>query len=681
MPEPKPQSSTTPSSTSASSTSTPAAEPPRPQFDHKFFVRIGLNAVAFLAIGILLIFVLGLAQRVGWIGAPDVAAPEEAATPGQIYMCPMHPQIQQPNPGRCPICSMELELSSADASDAQDEYGVTIQPAARRLANIRTAEVERRPVEKQIDSVGRIAIDESRKATIAAYVSGRIERLFADYTGVQVAQGDHLAVIYSPELYAAQVEYLEGRRSLEGMTAGSLGTVQRAQQRLVAGSRQRLTELGMTSEQLNELDQSQEPRSRLTIYAPIGGTVIQKLVVEGQYVELGEPIYEIANLSTVWLLLQLFPEDASLVRFGQQVDVEVQSLPGRTLQGRVAFVDPLVDQRTRTVDVRVELLNEQRQLRPGDYARAEVHVPLGEQGEVYDADLAGKWISPMHPQIITDEPGPCPICGMDLVPTSHYGYTDTPVPQPEVLVVPRQAVLMTGATSLVYVETEVGRFEIRPVKLGPILQNEAVILDGVAEGEQVAVSGNFLIDSQMQLAGKPSLIDPERAMAAREVATNEPLQIAYDEAESIPGSTGELLERLYEAYFSLVATLAADTVPSEAEVSAVDQTAARLSEMDDFPEPLREHTTTIVEGVAHLHHRSLEEAREQFKVVSRNVLLLATAVRGEDASEPVIHYWCSMVLGGEGDWLQGSEPPTNPYWGSKMLRCAQHEQKIQLPTD
>ena len=122
---------------------------------------------------------------------------------------------------------------------------------------------------------------------------------------------------------------------------------------------------------------------------------------------------------------------------------------------------------------------------------------------------------PMHPEIRQKGPGSCPICGMDLVPTSEYGYTDAPVPQPEVLVVPRRAVLMTGSTSLVYVETVPGRFEIRPVTLGPLLRDEAVIVDGVTAGEQVAVNGNFLIDSQMQLAGKPSLIDPTRVVAAK----------------------------------------------------------------------------------------------------------------------------------------------------------------------
>ncbi|MEX0610942.1 MAG: efflux RND transporter periplasmic adaptor subunit [Pirellulales bacterium] len=693
MAEPKRQPSTLSSPTTPAESAPPESkepavyqhpsanreEPPRPQLDRNFFVRAGVNAAAFLLAGLLLIVLLGMLQRMGWIGAAASAtATQQTAPGGAIYTCPMHPQIRQPKPGRCPICSMPLVLAKTGDEGAQDANAVTVEPAARRLANIQTAPVEKRPVEKPIESIGRIAIDESRLATISAYVAGRIERLFADYTGVAVAQGDHLVVIYSPQLYAAQVEYLESGRTLAAMAAATLPAVHRSQKQLVESSRQRLSELGMTNEQLAELDQSQEPRSRITTYAPIGGTVIEKLVVEGQYVEVGEPIYRIADLSTVWLVLQLFPEDAALVRFGQRVDVEVQSLPGQMLEGRVAFVNPVVDDKTRTVDVRVEMLNDRRLLRPGDYARAQVIVPLGEKGQVYDADLAGKWISPMHPQIIRDEPGQCPICGMDLISTSEYGYADTPVPQPEVLVVPRRAVLMTGSTSLVYVETEAGRFEIRPVKLGPLLRDEAVILEGVSAGEQVAVSGNFLIDSQMQLAGKPSLIDPTRAVAAKAEA-GEPLSIPADKAQPIPSDAGRNLERLYASYFTLVASLAADRVPSEVEVVAVEQAAAHLAESESLGPPLREHSTAIAKGVAHLHHRSLEEAREQFKAISRHILLLVAVARGEEANKPVFHYYCAMVPGGGGDWLQADEPPTNPYWGSKMLRCAQHQEQLQPP--
>lgn len=152
-------------------------------------------------------------------------------------------------------------------------------------------------------------------------------------------------------------------------------------------------------------------------------------------------------------------------------------------------------------------MNEQHHLKPGDYATARITLPIGPQGQVFDADLAGKWISPMHPQIIRPEPGACPICGMDLVPTSRYGFAEQPLPQPKLISVPRSAVLLAGGNSVVYVESKPGTFEVRPVTIGRLLRERVVVLQGLKPGEQVATAGNFLIDSQMQLAGKPSLID------------------------------------------------------------------------------------------------------------------------------------------------------------------------------
>jgi hypothetical protein len=248
--------------------------------------------------------------------------------------------------------------------------------------------------------------------------------------------------------------------------------------------------------------------------APIDGTVIEKQAVEGQYVKEGQVIYQLADLSTVWLMLELFPEDAALIHYGQKVEAVVQSLPGKVFSGRVAFVDPVVDVKRRTVGVRVVVPNPQGLLRVGDYAKAAIRVPVGsadgQKAPIYDPDLAGKWISPRHPQIVQDLPGVCPVCGTDLVPASDLGFAEEPTAREDCLVVPRSAVLMNGGYSVVYVETEPGRFELRQVTLGAVCRDRVAVLDGLATGELVATSGNFLIDSQMQLAGNPSLIDPSK---------------------------------------------------------------------------------------------------------------------------------------------------------------------------
>ncbi|OYP37955.1 hypothetical protein CGZ80_03790 [Rhodopirellula sp. MGV] len=630
------------------------------------FGRVGM----FFASGVLLIVLLGLAQRLGWIrSGPGGPANPSANAAQETYTCPMHPQIRQPGEGRCPICGMPLVPAASSGGDL-DDFAIKIEPAQRRLANIQTETVQSHPVTSTIRTIGSIQIDESRQATLSSYIDGRIERLFADYTGVLVNQNDHLAVIYSPQLYAAQVEYLEAKNSLAKLSGSTLDSIRQTQQKLVQNSRQRLIEYGMTPEQLAEIDQSGEAQSRLTIYAPIGGTVIEKMAEEGMYLSAGEPIYRVANLNTVWLMLQLYPEDASRVRFGQQVSAELNSLPGVALQGRVAFVDPSVDRKNRTVGVRVEFRNDDGKLRPGDYAEATIDVPIGPQGEVYDAELANKWISPMHPQIIRDAPGECPICGMALVPTSRYGYSDRPVDRKNSLTIPRSALLMAGEHSVVYVETEPGRFEIRSVKVGPIVDNNVVIQDGVQAGEQVATAGNFLIDSQMQLAGKPSLIDPTRAIA-KQAIRNEPLQFENIQVASFDGPTGQSLEQLYQAYFRIQSSFAEDKKPNAANVERLQSSTQKLLEDSSLTDDVKQQLDNIAKNTAHLHHLPIDQARVQFKTISHAVIRLATEARGAQAEQPFYQFFCPMVKQGEGDWLQNNDQLLNPYWGSEMLHCGE----------
>jgi Cu(I)/Ag(I) efflux system membrane fusion protein len=621
-------------------------------------LRTLLKPTLVFGAGVLIIVALGVAQRIGWLtgGGGETTA---ASADDQVFTCAMHPQIRQPNAGRCPICGMALVPATTAATDL-NELSVKIEPAQRRLANIQMAQAKREPVSATIQTVGAIAIDESRMATVAAYIDGRLERLFADYTGVEVSKGDHLAVIYSPQLYSAQVEYIETRKALR-KTSSSLASVRQAQEKLAANSRKRLIELGMTEEQLSELDETEEPKSRLTIYTDIGGTVIEKLAVEGKYVKAGEPIYRIADLSTVWLMLELYPEDAARIRYGQRVEAEMQSIPGQVFNGRVAFIDRQVNPQKRTVGVRVEFLNNDGELRPGDYAKATIFLSIGQKGEVYDSELAGRWISPMHPQIISDTPGKCTICGMDLVPTTRYGYSNEPVAQPTSLYVPRSAVLMAGNSSVVYVETEPGRFQIRAVTLGPILRDKVIILGGLEEGERVATAGNFLIDSQMQLAGKPSLIDPTRAIAAqRERKT--PLEFSDIQVSSVSGPAGDDLESLFAAYFNIQQTLAEDKKPTEADATALHQLAKVLESAPALSNEVQTQLSEIAKHSEHLHHVDLDKARhESFRQISRSIVTLATMVRGDGATETFHHMFCPMAKRGAGDWLQPTSDPRDPY--------------------
>jgi Cu(I)/Ag(I) efflux system membrane fusion protein len=419
------------------------------------------------------LFLIGLAQRWGWLpGGSEAAADAQisAGGDGLQYICPMMCTPPTSAPGRCPVCSMELVASAADVGG--DRSAVEIDPASRRLLGIQTAVVQRRPARQRLRSVGELGYDESTMKTLAAYVDGRVERLLANYTGVVVAKDDRLAWLYSPRLYAGQVELLLARRR-QTDTAAGIGSASVGG--LYANARRRLTELGMTDSQIESMEQSGEADSRLYLIAPIAGTVIEKLASEGDYVREGDPIYRLADLSRLWLQLRLFPEDAARVQVGQPVEAEVQSYPGRVFPGSVDFISPTVDTASRTVAIRVELTNVDGLLRVGDLAWANLELAWpGVGGEVPDP----------------------------MLDASSYA---------DPLVVPRDAVLMAGRHSVAYVETETGRFELRSVRIGAILGDEVVILAGLEEGEQVATRGNFLIDSQMQLSGRPSLIDPERA--------------------------------------------------------------------------------------------------------------------------------------------------------------------------
>ncbi|MEQ9408923.1 MAG: efflux RND transporter periplasmic adaptor subunit [Fuerstiella sp.] len=635
------------------------------------WLSVLVTPLIYLVVGATLVFGIGLAQRLGWISSGTAGSSVSSETEPEVHTCPMHPQIRQPGPGRCPICGMPLVPAAASEGSELDELSVRIEPAQRRLANIETATVELKPVQARIQTVGSIAIDESRMATIASYIDGRLERLFADYTGVSVAKGDHLAVVYSPELYTAQIEYLESRATLAA-SSSTLEAVRQAQQKLAVGARRKLVELGMQEDQILELETSNQARSRLTIYTPIGGTVINKLAVEGKYIRAGDPIYQVADLSTVWLMLELYPEDAARIRFGQRVESHLTSLPGEVFHGRVAFIAPTVNEKKRSVAVRVEFLNEFGRLRPGDYADATIFLPIGQQGEVYDEELAGKWISPMHPQIIRDQSGACPICGMDLVPTSRYGYSNEPVAQPPSLVVPRSAVLLAGNNSVVYVEEEPGRFEIRPVTLGPILREQAIIIDGLQEGEAVATAGNFLIDSQMQLAGKPSLIDPSLAVARMQESKqrNVPLLVDSESVAVIGGDAGLQLEALFQTYFRIQNNLARDQRPSEQDSTELHQLAEALADRPEIPGSAGSLLSDIVTASEHLHHLELKEARhDAFRPISHAVVQLAALVRGTTDDKPYYQMFCPMVKGGAGDWLQSDNRLQNPYWGAQMLEC------------
>jgi Cu(I)/Ag(I) efflux system membrane fusion protein len=255
---------------------------------------------------------------------------------------------------------------------------------------------------------------------------------------------------------------------------------------------------------------------------------------------------------------------------------------------------------------------------------------------------------------------------MDLVPTTELGFANEPLPEQRVVTVPRDAVLLTGDDGVIYVETEPGRFEIRRVSVGPMTEKDAVIVEGLAAGETVATSGNFLIDSQMQLAGNPSLLDPSRAPSF----APGPLVLPENNPVILADDAGLQFDRAYLAYFEIQRAMAADTTPPPVALNTLLDALARLEVFGDVPDEAQRQLGRARRSAARMDG-SLEVARPAFRSVSQAMLRAAVIARGPKTSEALAHYFCPMVPGNGGDWMQPGGELVNPYWGSEMLNCGE----------
>lgn len=523
----------------------------------RLFIRLGIGAAV----------VVGLVALIAWW--PKGTG--EAAASSDTWTCSMHPQIRLPNPGRCPICGMQL-IPVSKLPKARGEL--------ETRAGLVTEPIQRRELFKEIRTVGKLDYSERQVAYITSRINGRVDRLFVDFTGVEVKKGDHLVEIYSPELLVAQNELLLGLDAVEKEKPSSPPVKSFAQSRLEA-SRTKLRLLGILDEQIAEIEETRKPTTHLTIFAPIGGTVIEKNVRVGQYLNTGDQVYRIADLDPIWLYLNIYEYDVAWVRFGQTVDVQLEAFPGETFAGSIMFIDPFLDDATRTIRVRVNIKNPERLLKPQMFATATVHVKLRPDGTPEPTGFEGKFVCPMHPEVMQDEPGKCSICAMPLekvpergargegreasdgraehaghaeksespkvapaeppqppksdeksehkVHAGHEGHTNKSAAKAEPaeksakpgegpLAIPVSAVLDTGRRRITYRRTDDGAYELVDLKLGPRAHaiDESgkrreffVVLDGINEGDQVVSQSGFLLDSQRQIEGMPSLLYPE----------------------------------------------------------------------------------------------------------------------------------------------------------------------------
>lgn len=429
----------------------------------------------------------------------------------QWWTCSMHPQIRRQKPGKCPICGMNLiPVSRQDPHAAERE--ISFSNEAIKLMDIQTSPVERKFVETQIRMAGKVDYDESKIKYITAWVPGRIDRLYVDFTGIVVSKGDHMVYLYSPQLIGAQAELLQASQSQKRLKPDSSEIMVRSANETLNATREKLRLLGLTVEQIQEVEKTGQPTDHVTITSPIGGIVIEKNANQGMYIDTGTKIYTIADLSEVWVKLDAYESDLVWLRYGQGVEFTTEAYPGEVFKGTISFISPVLDLQTRTVKLRVNVQNPDGKLKPEMFVRAVVRSKVAMGGNIMDPDMAGKWICPMHPSVIKQTSGQCDICEMDLVKTETLGYISAKQSEMAPLVIPATAPLITGKRAVVYVrlpDPNKPSFEGREVVLGPRAGDYYIVKEGLAEGESVVTNGNFKIDADLQIQAKPSMMSPQ----------------------------------------------------------------------------------------------------------------------------------------------------------------------------
>jgi Cu(I)/Ag(I) efflux system membrane fusion protein len=613
------------------------------------------------------------------------------------WTCSMHPHIKLPEQGQCPICFMDLiplEITPSEIGLRE----LKMSPTAMALAGIQTAPVSRGDAKRDVRLSGKVEVDETQLGYITAWIPGRLERLYVDYTGITVQQGDHMVDLYSPDLYSAQEELLQAlRRVPDGDQSPVIG--QASALATLRASREKLRLLGLSDSQIQAIEERGSSSDRLTIYSPVSGVVIHKNAAEGMYVQTGTRIYTVADLKRVWIILDAYESDLPWLHYGHEVDFQVEALPGQEFKGRIAFINPVLDTKTRTVKVRISVPNPDGLLKPGMFVRAVVHSVMGSKGRAVNPSMEGKWVSPMHPEVVKDKPGTCDVCGMDLVKAEDLGIVSVPMQDKKPLLVPATAVLRTGERAVVYVKkqgTVEPVFESREVVLGTRTKDHFVVIEGLEEGEEVVVNGNFKIDSAMQIAAKPSMMNPQGGTAMishahhgmegdvpKRTATlrnstsptmemADPMTMDFD-----PGFLGSL-SGIYDRYFEAQLALSRDNMQDAAEalrklrLTAQAITADKVGIEGPAARMWQDSQQALMTSTEHLPHwTSIESLRKGFEAVSGIVISLGKSF-GHTGDQTFREIYCSMAFENTGaSWLQTDKQVQNPYFGAKMLRCGE----------
>ncbi len=369
-----------------------------------------------------------------------------------VWTCSMHPQIRQNEPGKCPICGMEL-IPLADNTGSEEESNpneISLSASAMKLADVETYTVTKGVPVQSVHLLGIVKPDERKIAELTARFGGRIEKLFVNYRGQKVKKGQKLASVYSPDLITAQRELIEASKYKSSNPS------------FYKAARTKLKLWDLSEKQIDDIEKNGKPVIYFDILSPITGTVTRRDVALGDYVKEGDPLFEVIDLSRLWVMFDAYESDLPWINLGDKVEFTLQSLPGKTYKGKVTYIDPFIDAKTRVAKVRVEVNNWEGKFKPEMFANG-----------ILQSQAAGN--------------------SRDIL-------------------IPKTAILWTGKRAVVYVKVpnrKNSSFLYREIVLGPEAGNFYVVENGLSEGEEIAANGVFQIDAAAQLAGKPSMMNPQ----------------------------------------------------------------------------------------------------------------------------------------------------------------------------
>ncbi|SEQ57850.1 efflux RND transporter periplasmic adaptor subunit [Neolewinella agarilytica] len=569
---------------------------------------------------------------------------DEGGGEAQIWTCSMHPQIQQGEPGDCPLCGMDL--IPLQAGNSTDPSILTMTEAAVAMARVRTvivgplapnggtteAENEGVPIaigtgageveRAGLKLTGRLAPDARTAAVEVSEFGGRVERLFVSFAGEQVRAGQRIATVYSPDLVVAQEELLQAKKFAD------------VNPELVAAARTKLLNLEVTEAQIAELEKTGEVISNFPIYADRSGTILETKAEVGEYVKAGGALYTYTNLSNLWALFDAYEQDLAKVRVGDKVSFSVASRPGESYDARVTFIDPVIDPQTRTAAVRAEVRNRGGRLKPEMFIEGTV--------------TASGTTRPTNQG------------------RSSQGSADE-------LVVPRSAVLWTGDRSVAYVELpdmEVPTYEFREITVGERVGDGYRITSGLAAGDRVVVNGAFQIDASAQLNNKASMMNRDVLIQGQESEAPVGEEVP-DYREDTPEAFRAQLGKVVEAYLPLKDRMVATESADEALIASLKEalTGVDMTQVKGDAHVYWMQQMEAIEAHANalLKKDDVEAQRGQFGFLSQALINALTAF-GVDG----IYYvqYCPMAFDNAGaNWLSNEEQIRNPYFGDLMMKC------------